>query len=97
MVCQSDVMVTDMADLGVPRHMLRRIYNPVAVERISALTANPTDGRGSPASGPRLVSVGRLARQKGYDLLLEAMVRIPGAAPGARHCLSSARGQSGRR
>src|SRR4051794_31975963 len=50
-VCQSDAMVADMAALGVPRARLRRIYNPVDVDRVQALAA--TDRPDPPPSAPR--------------------------------------------
>jgi glycosyltransferase involved in cell wall biosynthesis len=82
-VCQSDAMVDDMADLGVPRDKLTRIYNPVAVERVQALAREPDADPPSDGGGPRLVSVGRLSHQKGFDVLLEALVAVRTARPGA--------------
>lgn len=79
-ICQSDAMVADMAQLGVPRGKLIRIYNPVAVEQVNALAREPLI---APWDGdPRLVSVGRLSHQKGYDILLEAMVAVRARHPG---------------
>lgn len=83
-VCQSDAMVRDMAALGVPREKLTRIYNPVAVERVKALASEPDpdpaigDGNGE----PRLVSLGRLSHQKGFDVLLDALVAVRARRPG---------------
>ena len=79
-ICQSDAMVVDMAQLGVPRNKLVRIYNPVAVEQVRALASEPLT---TPWDGdPRLVSVGRLSHQKGYDVLLEAMIEVRARHPG---------------
>src|SRR5215211_1577074 len=76
-VCQSDAMLADMAGLGVPRVKLRRIYNPVDVERVQALAREP-----DPAPPSSLVSVGRLSHQKGYDVLLEALPAVRARRPG---------------
>jgi glycosyltransferase involved in cell wall biosynthesis len=82
-VCLSDTMVNDMAEhFRLPREQLVRIYNPVDVERIctfSEAAANPFVG-----AGPHIVAASRLSRQKGFDVLLDAMpdvlARIPGAS-----------------
>jgi glycosyltransferase involved in cell wall biosynthesis len=81
-VCQSDAMVGDMADLGVPRHKLTRIYNPVAIDRVQTLACDPDPEPAFAGGGPRLVSVGRLSRQKGFDILLEALAAVRARRPG---------------
>jgi glycosyltransferase involved in cell wall biosynthesis len=77
-VCQSDAMLADLASRRVPRTKLRRIHNPVDVARVQALAREPDAG--SPSA---LVSVGRLSRQKGYDVLLEALVAVRARRPSA--------------
>lgn len=71
-ICVADYVLNDLAEnLQIPRSKLARIYNPVDVERVRQLAAavnNPyVDAR------PRFVAVGRLAKVKGFDILLEAM------------------------
>jgi glycosyltransferase involved in cell wall biosynthesis len=80
-VCLSDSMVEDMVqNFGLPRTKLARIYNPMDTEHIREFAEqqhNPYSG-----SGPHLVSVGRLCRQKGYDILLNAMPEVLKQMPG---------------
>ncbi len=73
-VCQSDFMVENLSRLGVPRSRLSCIYNPIDVERVRALAS--TDAGFSLTSRPRLVTVGRLAHQKGYDVLIRALREV---------------------
>ena len=72
-ICQSDAMARDVAaQIGASDH-LRVIHNPIDVERVRRLVAEgATVRRGAPA----LVSVGRLARQKGFDLVLPALAQV---------------------
>ena len=82
-VCQSDYMLEDLAQsVGIPRNKMVRIYNPVDLQRISELSlnhSNPYCG-----DGPHLLAVGRLSREKGYDLLLDAMAMVHQALPYAK-------------
>jgi len=82
-ICISDAMVEDMAEnFDLPRTKLVRIYNPVDIQWIRKLSeerSNPYSG-----TGPHLVTVGRLCREKGYDILLGAMPRVLETFPGAR-------------
>jgi glycosyltransferase involved in cell wall biosynthesis len=74
-ICLSDAMLEDMAQhFGIPREKLVRIYNPVdvgALRRLAAAQENPYQG-----NGPRLLFAGRLQREKGADLLLDAMPAV---------------------
>lgn len=77
-VCQSESMRRDLRALLGDRTNLQVINNPVnieAVERASVAASLP----GTPA----LVSVGRLAPQKGFDLLLPALAQLRATHPGA--------------
>jgi glycosyltransferase involved in cell wall biosynthesis len=82
-ICLSDAMIEDLVEhFGVPREKLVRIYNPVDTEmvrRSADAQANPYVG-----AGPHLVTAGRLAREKGIDILLDAMPAVLAALPGAR-------------
>lgn len=80
-VCLSDSMSRDLVErFHLPPEKLVRIYNPVDVDRVRAMAAggNPLEG-----AGPHLVAASRLCRQKGFDVLLNAMpdvlARIPAA------------------
>ena len=82
-ICLSDSMMNDFVDhFGLARQKLVRIYNPVDAEKVR----NLADTQGNPYSGPgpHLVTVGRLQRQKGMDILLDAMPAVLAALPDAR-------------
>ena len=80
-VVQSNVARDEMrARVAVPDDRIVRIYNPVDVERLRARAsaeASPLAG-----AGPHVVAAGRLGRQKGFDMLLDAFAgaRRRGAA-----------------
>jgi glycosyltransferase involved in cell wall biosynthesis len=82
-VCLSDSMIADMVtNFGLPSGKMVRIYNPVDAEKVraeAALEPNPYIG-----SGPHLVAAGRLSRQKGFDVLLDAMPSVLQALPNAQ-------------
>jgi glycosyltransferase involved in cell wall biosynthesis len=81
-ICVGDYVLDDLADnFGIPRSKLARIYNPVDLDltrRLAAAGGNPYSGQ-----GPHLVAAGRLAREKGFDVLLDAMPRVRAAISGA--------------
>ncbi|MDO9091978.1 MAG: glycosyltransferase [Rubrivivax sp.] len=71
-ICQSVAMQEDLCrHFGMPVGRTVVIPNPVDVERVDRLAAASI---GEPASQEiQLVAVGRLAPQKGFDLLLQAL------------------------
>jgi glycosyltransferase involved in cell wall biosynthesis len=82
-ICLSDTMVEDMAtEFRLPRAKLVRIYNPVDAGRVQQLAEEQEDPYPDP--GARIVAVGRLCRQKGYDILMDAMPAVLQQAPDAR-------------
>jgi glycosyltransferase involved in cell wall biosynthesis len=71
-ICVGDYVVEDLVgNFGVPRSKLARLYNPVDLgltRRLAEAGGNPYSGK-----GPHLVAAGRLAKEKGFDVLLDAM------------------------
>ena len=74
-ICQTLSMAADLArELGVPENRLAVLPNPVDVEVIRTSIGLNSALQTSP--GPHLLAVGRLAPEKGIDLLLKAMVSV---------------------
>jgi len=82
-ICLSDAIVRDLQEeFGLPAEKLVRIYNPIDIKRVRELAAlgpNPYAG-----PGPHLVAAGRLCRQKGFDVLLDAMPKVREKMPNAQ-------------
>lgn len=80
-VCQSRAMAADLAqELGLGPESLSVLPNPVDVEEIrSSIRKEPRRGSGSCL---HLFAVGRLSREKGFDLLLQALVLVRVRFPG---------------
>ncbi len=72
-VCQSRAMADDLvSELGVPVERLAVLPNPVDFEALE----NLTEPAPWPGLGPRLLAIGRLAPEKGFDLLVKAMAKV---------------------
>ncbi len=80
-ICQTQAMAADLAGrFGIPDERLPMLANPVDVQGIRArLSAD--EGKEWSLSGPRLLAVGRLSREKGFDLLLQAISRVRESIP----------------
>jgi glycosyltransferase involved in cell wall biosynthesis len=82
-ICLSDSILKELVEeFNVPWEKLVRIYSPVDVEWMRQLAE--TAGNPFYDSGPHLVAAGRLRREKGFDLLLEAMPAVLLQFPTAR-------------
>jgi glycosyltransferase involved in cell wall biosynthesis len=70
-VCQTPAMASDVADqAGVGESRLMVLCNPVDTDAIrGAPRSSPNQWHGP---GPHLLAIGRLAPEKGFDLLLES-------------------------
>jgi glycosyltransferase involved in cell wall biosynthesis len=81
-ICVGDYVLDDLAEnFGIPRSKMARIYNTVDVDmtrRLAEAGSNPYCGK-----GPHLVFAGRLSREKGADVLLDAMAQVRAAIPEA--------------
>jgi glycosyltransferase involved in cell wall biosynthesis len=79
-ICQTQAMAKDLADgLGIAEGRLAILPNPVDIEGIRATVKdNPAPWTEPPSSapGPHLLAVGRLSREKGFDLLLQALAVV---------------------
>jgi glycosyltransferase involved in cell wall biosynthesis len=81
-LCQSEAMAADLADnFGLAKSKLEVLANPIDVRSIRASSSAPglewnEQAKWPSNSSPRLLTVGRLAREKGIDLLLRALVAI---------------------
>lgn len=85
-VCVARGVVPALRDLGLPGARTEVVLNAVPRDEIlaaAAEAAEPALLEGVPAGLPVVVSSGRLARQKGFDLLLraDARARAAGAPP----------------
>jgi glycosyltransferase involved in cell wall biosynthesis len=92
-ICQTESMAADLAlELGVPENRLAVLPNPVDVGEIrtfSGLNSAPQTGSRS-GPGPHLLAVGRLAPEKGFDLLLRALVSVRREFPQASLLIAGA-------
>jgi glycosyltransferase involved in cell wall biosynthesis len=79
LICQSKDMAQDLVQgYGFPERKIRLIHNPVDAVRLRQLSAEGSDdpvlwARWQAANGLRLVAAGRLAPEKGFDMLVAAM------------------------
>lgn len=70
-ICQSQAMAKDLANvLGIERDLLAVLPNPVDLAGIRTAGYGPSLWTGP---GPHLLAVGRLSREKGFDLLLRSL------------------------
>lgn len=77
-VAVSNGVAEDMVKtVGVPRHLIRVIYNPVITPQMRALAQAPLDHPWFvPEAPPVIVAMGRLTAQKDFPMLLRAAARL---------------------
>jgi glycosyltransferase involved in cell wall biosynthesis len=82
-VCLSDSMLSDLVEnFAIPRENLVRIYNPVDTQKVRELAE--TGNAPFTGTGPHLVAAGRICRQKGLDILINAMPAVLERLPHAQ-------------
>jgi glycosyltransferase involved in cell wall biosynthesis len=87
-ICQSGSMAKDLSQaLGIDDEQIAVLPNPVDFAGIRAAAEEPAIRSGA---GPQLLAVGRLSREKGFDLLLKAMVLVRERFPEAHLILAGA-------
>ena len=81
-ICQTAAMAKDLAaELSISEGRLAVLPNPLDVDEIrNSSGENPVLWTGP---GPHLLAVGRLSREKGFDLLLRALVTVRERYPNA--------------
>lgn len=88
LICQSRDMAKDLAlATGITDEHIVVLPNPVDVAGIRSALKEAADERGA---WPQLLAVGRLSREKGFDLLLEALAMVRQRFPEVRLTLVGA-------
>jgi glycosyltransferase involved in cell wall biosynthesis len=88
-ICQSRAMAEDLAkELGIKKEKIAVLPNPLDLDGIRAASRvhglNPFEPPGQwTGPGPHLLAIGRLAPEKGFDLLLEALALVRDRFPQA--------------
>lgn len=81
-ICQSEAMARDMiGEIGISQRKLAVLPNPVDTFAIRSCIASGQHQYAGP--GPHLLAVGRLSREKGFDLLLNALAIVKLRFPSA--------------
>lgn len=81
-ICQSRAMADDLArEVGIRKDRIVVLPNPLDIDAIRAAGKQPPRRASRPAGqwsdlGPHLLAAGRLAPEKGFDLLLQALALV---------------------
>ncbi len=92
-ICQSQAMADDLTgEVGIGPELVTVLPNPIDFEGIRAGLHKPYNWSGP---GPHLLAVGRLAPEKGFDLLLKALAEIRREFPRADLVIAGAGPEDG--
>ena len=87
-ICQSEAMAEDLVhELRMGWEQISVLPNPVDMEGVFAAVDGPELWSGQ---GPHLLAVGRLSREKGFDLLLDALAVVRTRFPDANLIVAGA-------
>ncbi|WP_432562303.1 glycosyltransferase [Kineococcus sp. SYSU DK003] len=75
-ICVSPGLVDDVREVGLPAERIHAVDLGLDVEAVLARTAAAGGPVRSSSGRLRLVAAGRLAEQKGFDVLLDALARV---------------------
>jgi glycosyltransferase involved in cell wall biosynthesis len=79
-ICQTPAMAADLAaELALPPNRFAVLLNPLDIEAIRR-TIN-INAKSWPGLGPHLLAIGRLSREKGFDILLDALRSVQQSFP----------------
>jgi glycosyltransferase involved in cell wall biosynthesis len=88
-ICQTPAMAADLgATLALPSSLLTVLLNPLDIEAIRR--SAEISSKNWPGSGPNLLAVGRLSREKGFDLLLDALPAVQPSFPSVHLLIAGA-------
>ncbi|MDN5769514.1 MAG: glycosyltransferase [Microlunatus sp.] len=73
-ICIADAVVEPLVRNGLPRDRITVVRNGISLDAVRAKTGGP--GNLVRVGVPTVVTTGRLAHQKGYDILLRAHARL---------------------
>lgn len=91
-ICQSSAMAKDLHKAaGIPIEAMAVLPNPVDVDEVR--TAERMDAALWTGEGPHLLAVGRLVREKGFDLLIDAFAEVRHSFPSADLTIAGAGSQ----
>jgi glycosyltransferase involved in cell wall biosynthesis len=81
-VAVSDGVADDLVNIGLTAHQISVIYNPIVTaelyEKAKEPIAHPWFDRGQP---PVILGIGRLTRQKNFELLIRAIAQVRQSCP----------------